>query len=560
MANNWTLLCGGVDYSTYSPYDSWRVNSSARHRGSTASGVIDIYNKAVERPKCFQEVRLLHVASGTTLFGGVILDVEQEEIGPLLFRYRVSCIDYTKWLDHIPIGALTYPRTATPGTADQCVYEMIRDWVTTSVTVDPFGIPAPSISVPLTALPVVPTAYSASGGGRIYPSNIAVYGYTPNFIYVSQAIDYIAKLADAVWFIDYDKVFWFADAEVARVNGILNGPMVASTQTYYDQTYMGGGAVRGSVTVSLPTIDADNPHSYVPPAVAAANPQRTTYRKLKIRESAANTISGIHLKDYSEVSTAAAVEGPATRVSGTNTTPNQKLIGDGFTKWFPLYNQPVDPAHTTVQVYTPGGALDKTYTATDPTYKIKTEYVDGQPNQVTADDWVFVCTSNYGIRFTQAPADLKEIVVTYNYYSPAQNPENIAALAAEIAAREGYGSGWYYSVLGGSEFTSPVSLTDGTPYWFASQQIQLKRFGRFKYLASFESLLDGWRPGQQFFLVSANRGQKTGTGTYPTWGNPVAPYTTFIQRFFVTGTETVPHGADGTTLTRVEAASDIFGS
>lgn len=130
-----------------------------------------------------------------------------------------------------------------------------------------------------------------------------------------------------------------------------------------------------------------------------------------------------------------------------------------------------------------------------------------------------------------------------------------ASLAREIASREGFGGGYYTISESNSAYSTPLLPSEGLMPWMAAVDITLRRQARFKYFATFESTLSGWRPGQQFAITSALRGDVSGSATgYATW-EP-----TFTQRFYVTQVEQVPYGSEGILLSSVEASSDFWGA
>lgn len=567
----WSLKIGpypastATNYSANTDYSQWTFYQSIRHNGSQASGVVYIRNKELPRPKTFHEIRLLY-PSGQTLFGGIIQRVRQVIVNADTVAYYLECSDYTRWLDHIPAGAKAYN-----GDIDVVIKQLIDDWVTNSVATS-FGHLGPS--VPMTYAGVRPVAVSSGP-------------YNPNFIFVSQAIDYLCKTFYCLWYIDVtrDLIVFLPDTE-DQPGAPLPPPAGAEVLSWYDQDPL-NPVMLSSFTI--PTLYADT--------------DTTNYFDLELTEESSSTISGVLVKDYSELSV---------------TQDSEAKVGDGTTKQFQLYSDPADPKHTTVTNVTTGksykwnkvvgttSAVGGTYTLTDtsktwtvnqwagatvrlttgsgdeiqttqsakiasntatvltitspwtvvPTsgeaYAIDnmlTEYVDGQPSDVAPGDVCFVCTVNRGFRFGVAPAAADQISVAYNYYFIGQSPYQAIALSAEIASREGFGAGYYYDVFSGE--TAPITVSEGTPPWQALQQIMLKRYARIKIKASFKSYTAGWVPGQRFAIVSDARGDSS-SNVFTGWG------TRFVQRFFVTQTNSTIIN-DTTVLTEVEAVSDLWG-
>lgn len=645
----WKLQIGaaGTDYSSQCEWDSVTINQTARHKGSTMAFNVTIMVTGgvptMPRPKAFQEVKFSRInadLSLTTIFGGIILQSEQSEVGMGIFAYRIQSIDFTKWLDHMITGWETYPSEGRSDAADQIAVEIMQNYVLgNGAQVRNFNY------IGVDTNPAVPITVASYPTGNVYPSKIHLITYVTGMSGVSTAIDNVAKMADALWFIDPDKKFWFADSDVARDLNItqLLAPLKSTTVTIYDETFDGGSVTgnKGKRALLLPTLDVDNPYANVPDAQATTG-RRTTYRNLKILEDVSQTISSIFIYGYEDASTTDTIESPRTGLfPKAATVVNLKMHGDGATRFFPLSNKPVSAKYTTVYFrdIEPGGSTaTKTYTVA--LGNLKTEYVDGSPadqtivktsgiasagtnttlvtasnlawgaNQwigyqiyltggagagqlrtiatntaptvptattltvtVTAawtvnpaasttfaifpagTDWAFVCTSNQGIRFTVAPASTQDIDVWYSIYVPGNRAGTNKALANEIKYREGFGGGYYVQSMADSAYTTGIKDSETLPASQAAVDIQLRRFARFKYTARFESLLTGWRPGQQLAIVSQLRGDTVASPTgYAVWD------TTFSQRFFVTGVEQTCYAADGTMLSVIQASSDIDGS
>src|SRR5581483_19254 len=184
------------DYSQYvTDFRQLSFDFSLRQRGSTCRIPVEIFNKAIARPKAFNEIRVLY-PDGTTLFGGVVMVVSQKPTGnPLLMHYDLDCVDYTRWLDHVPAGNGSYPDGSLKGAValehlDDAIKELIRDWVTNSLSPS-FGHPGPQA-------PVTNNSVQAF-------SFLNYSGYDPNFVPVSAAIDFLCKQFNVVWYIDQDR-------------------------------------------------------------------------------------------------------------------------------------------------------------------------------------------------------------------------------------------------------------------------------------------------------------------------------------------------------------------
>jgi hypothetical protein len=542
LATGWSLQIGPhgalIDYSAYTDAFSWRCSRSTRHRGATANARIVIPNKAVVRPKCLNECVLVDRSTGQRHFGGIVQRVEQSivtgrqslpspEPNSGAYEYALSIADYTRWLDHIPTplgkdyagGVSTY--------ITDIVLAIFADCVTQTGTVS-WGVPGPAC--PLTASYDVDRSGVVRGGHVSHDITVQITSYAPNGQSVSSAFDDLAKLVDAIWYVDINGDLWFVNPDSTLLS---TAPLPVQSHTYYEQDFIGYGP-RGPV--SLPTLDVDN--------------DTTNYSDLRVAEDASNITTGCSPIGFVPVSDVVLTEGPAS-LGVPGQTVNPRLVGDGTTNFFPLSNDPVDPAHTTVTV---GGT--KVYSVGNG--NMKTEYVDGQPGDGNTADWCYVCTTNFGIRFGQAPANGAVIRVDYNWYGPPTFQTIIAGnLASIVAAREGFGPGYYWQTLDRSQDKIPWAPHEVpvTP-WVAAAQILLHRYARIKILATFNSYTKGWAPGQTFFLLSANRGDNAAVPTadaqFTGWG------TTLLVKMYVTQTEESIVN-DSRLLTRVEACSDLFG-
>ena len=494
-----------VDYSQYvTNPSSWEFFRSLRHRGGYAAGSIEIHAKAVARPKALNEI---HVAypDGSSLFGGVIQSVRQKPSGnPDLMTYQISAGDYSRWLDHIPIGYKAYT-----GTVSAIVREIIDDWVTKTGFMSDWGHIGPA----------VPMTYNHTLSPLVDEVNVG-YVYTPNFIPVGQALDFLAKTFNAVWFIDPDLDLWFyyPDGDPFFVAPISYTQPV----TYFDQDYT-RTATSQTITKTLPAIrwDTDYPDDGT-----------DTVFNLELSEEVPTIISAIQIRDYYELSTEQYPE---------------SFTGDGSKSFFPLANIPGDVAHTSVVVN--GNA----YLSTNPvgSKALLTEYIDGQPTDASPGDNCYVCKDNKGIRFGTPPGAGQAINVNYNYFFPGRFPLLAALLAAEIAGREGFGPGYYYEVISDESLSTPITLAEGEPDWMAKAKLELMRFARMKVLASFESKVLGWKPGQILGLVSTKRGDSV-DNAFTGWNQ------TLSMRLIVSEI-TYRILNDTTVQVQVNAATDIWG-
>lgn len=598
---SWQLLIGPYpatgDYSQYvTDFRDLSFNFSLRQRGSTCRIPLDIWNKAIARPRAFNEVRVLY-PDGTTLFGGVIMIVTQQATGnPLLMHYELDCVDYTRWLDHVPAGSASYPDGSIKGDVtiehlDDAIREIIRDWATNPLSPS-FGHRGPGAPI---------TTSSVQAFSLNYP------GYDPNYISVSAAIDFLCKQFNIVWFLDQDRdLHTYLPDGTNPATGTLIAPLApipmnTSSVTWHDQdpiqpttrtaaagimptwdydndpvrstgTATAGGSTTltdsgaawtvnqwagGTITITSGTgagqskpiasntatvITVATPWPIQPNATSRYELVLYPGHDLEIVEDGSNTLSGVHVRDYSALSTTKMAQALGT--------------GDGIKTFFPLNHQPADPAHTTATV---GGA---TYSVSNPrgSKSMLTEYVDGQPTDPSPGDDCYVCTTNNGIRFGVPPPAGQAVTATYNYYYPDAQAGPSSALAQIIAAREGFGPGYYYYVIANQTFTAPITINEGIPPSEAAMELALKRFARIPIAANFTSRLPKWRVGQVFYIKSPNRGDTADSELY---GSPAYPFTgwgaTFGQRFFVTDL-TIRITGEATVSCEVRAMNTLWGN
>lgn len=84
-----------------------------------------IWNQATPRPKAGQEI-VFYAADGSREFGGIILQVEEDEIEPTIMRYKCTCGDYTRWFDRHVVR-----QTYNAQTADALINAMVAQFVNT---------------------------------------------------------------------------------------------------------------------------------------------------------------------------------------------------------------------------------------------------------------------------------------------------------------------------------------------------------------------------------------------------------------------------------------------
>lgn len=498
-------VTGGVDYGHGAGYncsfESVQIQRSIRHRGSQMQCRVTIANKAIARPKSLQNIVLVNLNTGLNEFGGIIQQVDQFDTGqPGVVDYQLTCSDYTRWLDHFPGGATVYVNLIV----SDLVKALIADWVTTSQT--SLGPQGPS--VPLTV-------------NHVNPVHVTIAQYSPNYLPISQAIDQIAQMVGAIWFIDANADLWFLlpDSSLASTGTLLNAPLPLNTTPfqYCDQTTTHIDPSTGLPTLTtlavgtIPILDLDN--------------DVVNYRDCKISENASLLITATIVTGYLAPNTTQSVESPA----GTGAAYNKNLKGDGTTVLFPLNYLdafPIDPTDTTNLIVTAtfSGILT---TFTRGAGNLLQDLNPGQPTSAPTAPPLYCWVSSIvgSVRFNQAPDNATNITVTYYNMAPASDLSPITTgLQTIVAAREGFGTGYYFDSLVNSALTSPILPTQSLTPWQAAELIDLARYGIIKESAEFHSYTTGWFPGQIFGLVSTLRGDiATNADTLFTgWGQSLA--------------------------------------
>jgi hypothetical protein len=547
MAQGGIVVGNFLDYSAYVDFPSVRIFLTNRQRGSHATMKMTITNKAITRPKAFQMVTVINLNNNTNLFAGIIQIVDQDEVNATTYEYTLTCSDLTRWLDHFPAGIVRqYPLVATD-TLDITVKNIILDWVNP-------GTQVPQSYGP--AQPFVPVYTNT----HVKTVGVTLLYYNPSFIPVSQAIDYLARIGNCVWFIDANADLWFVPATDASLYAPID---TLTSVTFYDQQQR----LNVSYT-NFPVLDADN-DALIPPY---------NYRDLKLTEDGSTSISAVLVRGFQESGTVFATESPT-----STTDANVRLVGDGVSTTFGLNLVPVNNVTTT----TPASYMTVTATINGSviTYNsinanIKIEYVDGQPSDVnTPTNLCYINTAGQSIRFNGptkgrksgegvgagtgaygAPDYGTNITVVYYYYIPGYWPQFLPSgsgtpISTVIQGRENYGGGIYMDLISDSSLTTPISLNDGTPQWLAAVNLDFARYGLLRLQARFHSRITGWYPGQVFAITSVNRGDtvdNADTG-FTGWG------TTFTNRFFVNEVN-ISIVNDTSIDNEIKASSNIWGN
>ncbi|MHB1937063.1 MAG: hypothetical protein ACYCOR_10815 [Acidobacteriaceae bacterium] len=112
-----------------------------------------IWNKSITRPKGSQEV-IFYNAEGGREFGGIILQVTEQEVSPTLMIYHCNCGDWTKWFDaHIVV------QTFGPQTASTIAQEIVSTYVNVTGTTRLFTTNNIQTTSPDPVVPLIQFAY-----------------------------------------------------------------------------------------------------------------------------------------------------------------------------------------------------------------------------------------------------------------------------------------------------------------------------------------------------------------------------------------------------------------
>ena len=220
----------------------------------------------------------------------------------------------------------------------------------------------------------------------------------------------------------------------------------------------------GSDVAPIPEIDLDTFSS-------SAN-----WSNCVLSEAAANIKNRIILQGYKTKSTVAY---------------QNVFTGDGVSKFFPLGYEPSGIATT---------ELVATLNAV--TLTNKTDNIDGSPSTTAGSTaQVFICYTNMGARTDFSPSSTETLTLTYNYMLDGGTQVDDAAAQTEMASREGGDGIHMYQVNdpGLTNYQSNDNLA------IARGQTLTARYGRPVLQAEFDSLEQGWKPGQAFAMSSVYR-------------------------------------------------------
>jgi hypothetical protein len=123
------------------------------------------------KPQTEEEVQVTF--DGSRIFGGIVESISREQISPYTFRLRISCVDYTKWLDRQYVSDFF-----TDGLAGDMVKSVINNYTTGFTTNNVNGVTS-----------ILPKVF--------------------NLVTVSEAIQQIADVAKAMWWVDFDRDIHF---------------------------------------------------------------------------------------------------------------------------------------------------------------------------------------------------------------------------------------------------------------------------------------------------------------------------------------------------------------
>ncbi len=195
VSNQYSLLIGGVDFSSYLEQDTWSVTGNFGRQGTTAhfqllDDFTETYNTNTPTAHFHiapaSEVLFTDTVSGQTLFAGYCFAPNIITFTPGLTEWGLDCIDYTTRADNIIVLGEFYGETA-----DQAILKLFSS-----------GGAAPSTI----------TAAAEADGGYIAPGPTLgklQLAYTT----LSQALMRISRLAsqstDYSWYVDQNRNLHF---------------------------------------------------------------------------------------------------------------------------------------------------------------------------------------------------------------------------------------------------------------------------------------------------------------------------------------------------------------
>lgn len=192
-----TISIAGLDRTSFIVWESLRIENILNKQVDRCSFKIRNFGSKIFKPVIGREVIIID--SGTRVFGGMIIRVEENLLTQAIIEYRVECSDYTRLLDQ-HLVAETYENQ----TINQIIADFIANWLPTGPTMT--QVDAPELI------------------------KYIQFKYEP----VSDCLKQLAELVGYDWYIDYFKDIYFkaptatsAPVDVTDDGGIyVNGTLL----------------------------------------------------------------------------------------------------------------------------------------------------------------------------------------------------------------------------------------------------------------------------------------------------------------------------------------------
>lgn len=212
------------------------------------------------------------------------------------------------------------------------------------------------------------------------------------------------------------------------------------------------------------------------------------------------------------------------------------------------YKVPAD--YTITQDFQADGQNNTFYTTYEPKHRLSTitvkvggvtqgnalDLVGGLPNSQMADGKAYINYQNQSIRFNIAPASGQTVSITYYPMFELISMYNDPQAMAEMKTRD-LQDGVYEHAIRDRQLTS-IDTSLAT----VRGQLELYKYAYPHYTGQFNSFLQGWQPGQYFYLTSNARmdGQFQNQqffvikvdkeiATHPANGTPTLQYTVYVS-------------------------------
>lgn len=154
------VLLEGVSYAASSQPGQWMVDLKTVSvdldiavQQPRATFDVWVWNQAIGRPLAGNEVVMLNTGAQRE-FGGILLQVEEEERAPTLMVYHCTCGDWTKWFDsHLVIA------TFNTQTVSSMVDSIVAQYVNVPGTTRTFSTAGVQSGAPDPVIPLLQFAY-----------------------------------------------------------------------------------------------------------------------------------------------------------------------------------------------------------------------------------------------------------------------------------------------------------------------------------------------------------------------------------------------------------------